>query len=1286
MPTHTRGYEDPSKIIDRFNAAIRHQYDSKKYKLESNPKSYKREVCAFANAINEVIEWSLRHFILKRGLPQTFTDSNRKVYQFDSCTKYHLVKIITENNGRNLSHLNYFHQKIDKINKARHRGNENDYELCCEYIEKVRKFLLDHLSFEGLLEFDNVIEDTPDWSSFYHKCKMFKKDEISLILLIGDTSKATPESLLNISLPKWDIVFDFDYKSKKNGFFNKCFSKEDVQPTEYKIEDIVTNISPYNQMPYYFYLKNFEGSGLFEAPKYSDWLKKYNKKLSESISSFARTFNSNSCQTIVIILNDDVQYNRRVCEEINSSFSNCTFVFASTHENNEVLADEMEDGYYFRLSIQEVCDGFEQCKSNFTSLVPANSHSIRVPYLKDTTSDTSGILSKQFFNNLEEYFEVIHLGLPNNEDSQEKLSFLRGEESISWYGLSNKHEFVIPDRQKKHMRTLDKYLQSHTNGLFYISHQPGYGGTTIARRLAWDIRNDYPTMFLKKFNENRVVELVKQLHDLTKFKIVIFVEIPLIASLDDVNKVFSKLKDSRPVVFVCVKRHNDKDRFKNNITIDNWGDYSSLLSMEYLNVLKQQNTLETIIKQKEISFKQIVDSVDGDAKIPFYFALQTFEENFNGIQSYITKFVKEINSEEQRRILVFLSISHKYWGGGLPTSFFQKFLCLPRGEKLHLRNYFTSNSSIIDSLLTRTEQGEWKIKHHLIAQELLIQLLAGGAVDKLQWKHNLGSYCKLFIECSVPDGEISELTEQMLTDIFIGTKEDRQGEDFTPIITDIPTPEQKEEIFIALKDNYPDNSHYWAHLARLYAFKIRNFENAILHAEEAIRINESQGRCDGSLYHIKGMCLKEKINNITESIIEDFKNTKTFKHEDILLIDQIYEEASEMFSRSREIDRESEYGYVANIQMIIRVVDLKFKISNQSKKDFLRTADFSIQEMIDLAESLLDELRWINSMNNKEDDQDKIENKILEFYEDYSILIQNLNNQIRDSKNPCILRRQVARFYERKNPEEFKNDNTTIMKVLSLLEENLEIEPDNKSNYYLYFHVARLSRNSIGDTITKLMRWKANSNSLESLFYLYILQVIRAFDGFTDSYISATKLIEECKARSGGKKAIFEWLGNGDGLKRVLEDKEVRDQKKNNKDNRLLIEGTFSKYIHNGYGIISVSCGQNYFDVFFTPSKANKITQNELNKTLQFYLGFSYDGLRADDHSVKLKIEESLLSNQDDTVNQSLDKETKNHPSMTKETKTDENVFQTEKPKIGVKIIGKINLPNTSISYKSKKK
>lgn len=593
MSTHTNGYENPSTIINRFNDAIRHQYDSKKHHIENSTESYNREVRAFAGAINEVVEWVLRYFIIQNGLPKTCRDDKGVIIPFNKCNKFHLANIIIDNSSCNKSLLNYFHQNIGKMNEARHRGNENDYKLCCEYIEKVRLFVNDNLSFEGLRNVDNIIDEAPDWDAFYQKCKKFKKDEISLILLVGDTSKIAAESLQNLALPKWDIIFDFDYKSKKEGFFNKCFSMRDVQPTEYKVADTVVNVSPYGQMHYHFYLKNFAGSGVPEETQYPIWLKKYSKKLSESISTFAKTFNSNASQTIVVVLNDDSQYNRKVCEEINNSFSECTFIFANTEDNNGTLADEMEDGYHYNLSMQAVCDGFEEYKTNFTPSVSIDSAAIRVPFL-NTSPEASGEVSKQLYYNLEQYFEVVHKGLPSTTDLQERLSFLRGEESISWYGLLNKYEFTIADKQIKYMRVLDRYVENNANGLFYVSHLPGYGGTTIARRLAWDIKDNYPTLYMKKFNESRTIELVKQLYDLTKRKIVVFIEIPIIASLDDVNRVFKRLKDNRPVVFVCIKRQNDKDQFKSNITIGDWGDNSPQLGKEYLDILKQQGVSDVV--------------------------------------------------------------------------------------------------------------------------------------------------------------------------------------------------------------------------------------------------------------------------------------------------------------------------------------------------------------------------------------------------------------------------------------------------------------------------------------------------------------------------------------------------------------------------------------------------------------------------------------------------------------------------------------------------------------------
>lgn len=40
---------------------------------------------------------------------------------------------------------------------------------------------------------------------------------------------------------------------------------------------------------------------------------------------------------------------------------------------------------------------------------------------------------------------------------------------------------------------------------------------------------------------------------------------------------------------------------------------------------------------------------------------------------------------------------------------------------------------------------------------------------------------------------------------------------------------------------------------------------------------------------------------------------------------------------------------------------------------------------------------------------------------------------------------------------------------------------------------------------------------------------------------------------------------------------------------------------------------------------------------------------------------------------------------MTEKTKVDDNVFQTEKPKTEVKVVEKIDLPNTPSSYQPKK-
>ena len=51
-----------------------------------------------------------------------------------------------------------------------------------------------------------------------------------------------------------------------------------------------------------------------------------------------------------------------------------------------------------------------------------------------------------------------------------------------------------------------------------------------------------------------------------------------------------------------------------------------------------------------------------------------------------------------------------------------------------------------------------------------------------------------------------------------------------------------------------------------------------------------------------------------------------------------------------------------------------------------------------------------------------------------------------------------------------------------------------------------------------------------------------------------------------------------------------------------------------GNAVIELDCG---LEVFFKPS-VNGITESSLNHNVKFNLGFSYDGLRADNESVTL--------------------------------------------------------------------
>lgn len=1222
-------FRSKETVIKRFNEAM---YDLALAIIESrngNIDLFSKHKKDAGEAISQTLEYAL-----KNHLSRNLTERVKSVFRLNYQNLPTLIEMYLRDDG---AEGDYLYSTIDETtnptvdfgflkqnksavtNASKHEGKDADLNTQIKYIEEVRKFIEQYIDNEAKLktiqDFDKV--DISTWDLFYTACDRFNLDDRSFILVIGPNLNIDKAYLKNLSLPKWDVVIDFDYNSESNGFFSSSYKGGEVSPHVIKASDLpdTNSFSRFSSTHYHFFGNNFKGSGESEPRDFLEW----NRKLSRNTEFFLKSYSEvlANQKNIVVILYDSRKHVDFICQKLQLHLGeNVLFVFANDPNGNLEQVCKDFNGTRVGITLPQIADGFAQFSSNFGQFNPYKGKFL-VPYLESSeTADVTGILPAEVFSQLEEFFEVVHKGLPESEEYEDRRPFLSGETKISWYGLKNRFDAERATFAKKSLRQIEKTIESG-RGKISLIHEAGFGGTTLARRLAWEVHNDYPTLILKKYKENKVRERIVDLHQRTRKTIFVVMEVPQTITLDEVDSLYRSIPQTRPVVFLIVRRGKPNS---NDLTVSDWGNDVSELVKAYQPFLSEYS--DSILQErKEKELSELINSTESYKKTPFYVGLITFEERFFALKDYIRNFVLEVREkDEQKKVLAYLSICDDYLGQGLPSSFFKTLFKTPSQDILLLDKYFSRDSSIVDSLLVSTQEGNhkfWKIKHNFFSKELKKQILSGNSDNPEIWKQGLSDYCVKLIEDSVSESNTSDYIQETLQKLFIGNRKDRAGEDFTTIIKDIESIDDREKIFLSLKNCYPDNPHYCSHLARFYAYHNKNRDKALQYADEAIRLSELDGSQDSLLYHIKGMCLRsiayDEIDKHRNLIYQEQPIPDGRYHE---VIEKLIPQAATMFEQARAIQKKQhrldEYGFIAHIQLLIRGIDYGVVISKLNKPDFFSKNMEPFSEWLDLSETLLEEVRRINFTD---DDSGKIEeciNEIMAFYENYEQILQNLRNQLDKGKNPSRTRRQIVRTYLRKD-EDFYRDQKVISSILGLMEQNIENEPDNETNFYLWFLAARHSKLSIDEALSKFAKWKAISKTIDAIYYFYILKVFRALQGYSESIIEAANLIKECKARGRANITPYEWYGKGNELTKFVNKNTLN---RDNKSDKLeLVKGYFTEYLHDGNGRIVVA---DKLDVFFSPTQA-KLTTSDLNKEVEFYLGFSYDGLRADSYSVRIK-------------------------------------------------------------------
>ena len=98
--------------------------------------------------------------------------------------------------------------------------------------------------------------------------------------------------------------------------------------------------------------------------------------------------------------------------------------------------------------------------------------------------------------------EILYRGMENNSGSWDYgEGFYKGKE-ISWNDLANKCDVTLLPDYKIYLNKLERIVEEESPRIKIqkIIHDPGAGGTTLSKRLLWDLKERIPCVILKRYS------------------------------------------------------------------------------------------------------------------------------------------------------------------------------------------------------------------------------------------------------------------------------------------------------------------------------------------------------------------------------------------------------------------------------------------------------------------------------------------------------------------------------------------------------------------------------------------------------------------------------------------------------------------------------------------------------------------------------------------------------------------------------------------------------------------
>ncbi len=792
------------------------------------------------------------------------------------------------------------------------------------------------------------------------------------------------------------------------------------------------------------------------------------------------------------------------------------------------------------------------------------------------------------------------------------VDFRRGMR-IEWAELAQRLD-VDRSAFQGYRKSVESALRESTNATINLRHEPSAGGSTLARRLAWELMEEFPVVILKKLTTDTAA-YIRDLFQYANLPVLVVMESEIVTESAREALLRQMREDNTRAVFLWVTRVYGTASAGSTLK----GELSLAEAQAFLAAYREQVTDPA----RHAALNGLLLPKNAPLRSPFFFGLTGFEESFIGLDRLVedTCEVATRQSPDAEALLADLALASFYSGEGFPKPEFLELCRVLNSEELPFDSH--SPFAVVD-------ESHVRIPHRLIAERTLDALARTArdwGADRYRFSGTLLAHLRR-LRNSVSDRTLALMDTLFVTrDMQAALEADADVQEgaiplrpkFSPLIMDLST-EHGRALLSYIFSAWPSQPHYAVHYARHLLFRNpQEIDQALQVALAAERA--PQGANDDAIVHMVGMCYRVRLNVRLSGALahgQKFGDVESGIKSD-------FEAAVEKFQKASRLNERSEYGHVTLIQTASSLLRMGQQLAGSATlDDFVRAKERRwCLDVLSIAE---DE---INALHNKP--QRKLSGRanaaILQWRLVYGgnidRVIARLRELNRQSEDPTVRRALCNTIMIKHEGQVELMPQGDLATIAAQMDRNIEERGVRDSDIRTWFRAYRhLRQYDPLVAIRRLVDWaQLNEESVEAAFYLHVLYVLqwlnssRANSGYADE---ARRWLEACvyRRKLGFRGWGYEWLiERGEGIWaskhfRELSRDPVETLREGTDDERQAlerelarVEGTIIRY--RGPQQAQLDLGDRV-TARFVP--LDRIVKEDEGKRAAGWLSFSYDG------------------------------------------------------------------------------